>query len=365
MSDTNIVSATISVVPKLPIKGIHYIGQYGTSGYASAARGYLYHYFSSGFPITWDPLYFDNSSLSDDDIYDVVVKSLIRRNIPMYDTVIMHSTPDLWPKFWEDRTNALKNKIVIGYCTWETNRLPETWVDYINKFCNEVWCPSTYNETVFKESGVTNQIRVVPHIFLQQTLPAKESVRLISSDNCLIENSSVYTFYTIGELTVRKGIMDSIIAFCNLFTKKDPVRFIVKVHYKDYSKENRRHCREIINNILSKYPNHAPVICLFENMSNKEMLALHALGDCYISLTKSEGFGLTIFDALNYNKKIIATGYSGHLDFLGNSYPGLVKYELGPVSGMNTFSQNYTDDQIWAYPNIEHAQLLMKIASNI
>lgn len=365
MSDTNIVSATISVVPKLPIKGIHYIGQYGTSGYASAAKGYLYHYFSSGFPITWDPLYFDNSKISDDDIYNVVIKSLIRRNIPMYDTVIMHSTPDLWPNFWQERINVLKNKIIIGYCTWETNCLPKEWPEYINRCCNEVWCPSTYNNTVFENSGVTIPIRVVPHIFLPQTLPEKEDVRLISSGNNLIENCSIYTFYTIGELNARKGIEDSLVAFCNSFTKKDPVRFILKIHYKDYSDSNKQYCKETINKILDKYPNHASVICLFENMSNKEILALHAIGDCYVSLTKSEGFGLTIFDAFNYNKKIIATGYSGHLDFLGHSHPGLVEYKLGPVSGMNAFSQHYTDNQIWAYPNIEHAQFLMKSISNV
>lgn len=362
---SNIIPAKLNIIPKLPIQGIYYIGQYGTSGYASAARGYLYHYFSSGFPITWDPLYFDNSKLSDNDVYDVVVKSLIRRHIPMYDTVIMHSTPDLWPKFWEDRTNILRNKIIVGYCTWETSRLPNVWADCINKCCNEVWCPSTYNNMVFKNSGVTVPIRIVPHIFLPQTLPAKESIRLTSSDGRPIENCSIYTFYTIGELNARKGIEDALIAFCNSFTKKDPVRFILKVHYRDYSDENKQYCKTVIDEILKKYSNHASVICLFENMSNKEILALHSIGDCYVSLTKSEGFGLTIFDAFNYNKKIIATGYSGHLDFLGNSYPGLVEYDLGPVSGMNTFSQNYTNDQIWAYPNIEHAQSLLKTVSNI
>jgi hypothetical protein len=57
------------------IKGIYYIGQYGTSGYASAARGYLYHYHTTGVPITWEPLYFDNSVMEDDE-YNKIVKKL-------------------------------------------------------------------------------------------------------------------------------------------------------------------------------------------------------------------------------------------------------------------------------------------------
>ena len=116
---------------------------------------------------------------------------------------------------------------------------------------------------------------------------------------------------------------------------------------------------------MKKYPNHASVICLFDNMSSKEILALHSIGDCYVSLTKSEGFGLTIFDAFNYGKKVIATGYSGHLDFLGNSYSGLVNYKLGPVTGMKDFSENYVDTQLWAYPDLDHARSLMRSAVNL
>jgi hypothetical protein len=79
-----------------------------------------------------------------------------------------------------------------------------------------------------------------------------------------------------------------------------------------------------------------------------------------VSLTKSEGFGLTIFDAFNYGKKIIATGYSGHLDYLGTNYSGLVRYKLGKVKNMSEFSNNYSEDTSWAYPDLTHAKELMK-----
>ena len=103
-------------------------------------------------------------------------------------------------------------------------------------------------------------------------------------------------------------------------------------------------------------------ICLNEQLTPNEMLGLHSIGDCYLALVKSEGFGLPIFDAFHYGKNIIATGYSGHLDFLGNNYPGLVQYKLGPVKGMASFSANYTEEQVWAYPDIDHAVELMREA---
>ena len=356
----DVISSTISIDPILPIRGILYIGQYGTSGYASAARGYLYHYFINGLSITWDPLYFDNSKLDDSDLYDVVIKSLINRRIEQHDMVIMHSTPDLWPKFWKEKYSLLQNKIVNGYCTWETSKLPIEWVSSINNCVNEVWCPSKYNEKVFKDSGVTVPVRVVPHIFLPQILPPKENIRIVDElTGNLVEDNGLYTFYSIGECNTRKGIDDTIKVFCESFNKHNKVRLILKIHYRDYSTNNKQKCKEYVNNILKNYPNHAKVICLFNNLSNKEILALHSIGDCYISLTKAEGFGLTIFDAFNYGKKIICTGYSGMLDYLGENYSGLVKYKLGNVAGMETFSSNYSVDSQWAYPNLNHAIELM------
>jgi len=361
MSDKSFVPAIISVIPNIPIKGLLYIGQYGTSGYASAARGYLYYYFANGIPVTWEPLYFDNSELSDDDIYDVVIKSLINKPINTIEMVIMHSTPDLWPGFWEEKTKLFSNKIVNGYCTWETNKLPKDWVKSINGYVNEVWCPSTYNELSFRESGVTKPIRVVPHIFLPKPLPNPETVRIIdTTDGNRISKDKIFTFYTIGELNIRKGIEDTIQAFCEAFKQKDPVRLILKVHLRNYSSGNKKKCESTIMDELKKYPNHPPVIGLFDHMTNNEILALHSIGDCYIALTKAEGFGLTIFDAFNYGKKIICTNYSGPLDFLGITYKGLVDCKIGPVIGMASFSSNYTEEQMWAYPNIDHAIALMR-----
>lgn len=353
--------ASIKVSPLLPIKGIFYIGQYGTSGYATAAKGYLYRWFTWGIPITWEPLYFDNSAMSDDDIYNVIVKSLINKRIPEYDMAVLHSTPDLWPGFWKDKSKILTNKLVKGYCTWETNRLPKHWIESMNNCVGEIWCPSTYNKISFEESGVTRPIQVMPHEFLGQPLPDPKLVKMTNSltkENITKDND--FIFYSIGELNPRKGIDDIINCYCKSFTDKDPVKLILKVHYKDYSPTNKEKCKLAISDILNLYPFHPPVICIMDNMTDKELLGLHSIGDCYISLSKSEGFGLTIFDAYNYKRAIIATGYGGHIDFLGKNYAGLVNYKTGPVTGMKDFSANYGENQIWAYPDLDHAVELMK-----
>lgn len=346
------------MLPILPTKGIYYIGQYGTSGYASAARGYLYHYFTLGVPITWDPLYFDDSELSDDDPYNIVIKSFINKRLSYHDTVIMHSTPDLWPRFRREKQAALNNKIIIGYCTWETNKLSPDWVNCINQSVNEVWVPSKYNQETFLNSGVERTIRVVPHIFLYKPLPNRENIKLTDNSNGNVLANDKYTFYSIGELNSRKNIMGLLDAFCTTFSSADNVRLILKVHYKDYTELNKLKCKNMIMEKLMSFSNCPEVICLFDSMTSDQILSIHSIGDCYITLTKSEGFGLTIHDAFNYGKKIIVTGYGGQLDFLGINHPGLVGYKIGEVDGME--SKNYGSDQVWAHPDLDHAKQLMK-----
>jgi hypothetical protein len=90
-------------------------------------------------------------------------------------------------------------------------------------------------------------------------------------------------------------------------------------------------------------------------------LALHAHGDCYVSLTRSEGFGLTIFDAYNYGNRVIVTGYSGQIDYLGLQYEGLVNYTLVDVNNMESFNGNYNhSDQQWAQPDLQHFRKLIR-----
>lgn len=343
----------IKVTPFLPMKGIYYIGQYGTSGYATAAKGYLYHYYSLGTPICWDPLYFDDSEMEDSDSYNVVVKSLINKKIE-HDFVIIHSTPDLWPGLYKQKRYAIEGRVIIGYCTWETNVVPENWVNCINGIVHELWVPSEYNKEHFAASGVTKLIRVVPHIFLPSSPLDRKKIN--------INDESVYTFYTIGELNSRKSILETISAFCNTFSSSDKVRLLIKTHYKDYTTKNRQICESQINSVLNRFPNHPNVIVMLDKCSSKQIAAIHAVGDCYVSLSKSEGFGLPIFDAHHMGKKIIATGYGGPMDFLKFSNADFVKYTLAPVDGMKNYAgfEDASRNQQWAIPDLIHASELMR-----
>ena len=87
------------------------------------------------------------------------------------------------------------------------------------------------------------------------------------------------------------------------------------------------------------------------------MAALFARADCYVSLHRAEGFGLTLAESMALGKPVIATGFSGNTDFMtpANSY--LVDWaltEVGPEA------EHYPEEGTWAEPSIEHAAQLMR-----
>ena len=332
---------------------IKYIGQSGTCGYATAAKGYLADYVKKNIPVTWQQLKFDNSSNDLNYYVDILAESTIDKTFNYYDTVILHSTPDLWNGFIKENQNISN---IIGYCTWETSKLPLKWVNDIN-LVKEVWVPSNFNKQSFIDSGVNVDIKVVPHIWHPQNLLKKSNIEIYDFSKNKIPNDK-FTFYSIGELNFRKGIEDLVKIFDKFNEKYNNTQLILKLHYKDYDQKNKEYCVRKIKELTDKIG--INIFIIFDNLTNQQILALHSFGDCYISLNKGEGFGLTIFDAFNYGKKIITTGYGGQIDFLGSDYFGLVNYKLDKVSGMELFSTNYSDDQEWAYPDLDHAYELMK-----
>ncbi len=354
---SKIISNKPVIFPSVEINevgSIKYIGQSGTSGYASAAKGYLADYVLRNISVNWTPLVFDNSNNDKNYYVDALAESCVGLSYKEYDTLILHSTPDIWNDLIFTHKDNVKN--IIGYCTWETNRLPSKWVDCIN-LVEEVWVPSKFNKECFINSGVKSNIKVVPHIWHPQKLFNKNDVIIYDYLRNVVSNNK-YTFYSIGELNFRKGIEDLISVFDKFNDNFPDTQLILKVHYRDYHPTNRQYCINKIDKLTNKLG--TSIHLILDNLSNRDILGLHSFGDCYVSLNKGEGFGLTIFDAFNYGKKVITTGYGGQVEFLKNDQDGLVNFKIDKVSGMDSFSTNYSSDQEWAYPDLEHAYELMK-----
>jgi glycosyltransferase involved in cell wall biosynthesis len=91
------------------------------------------------------------------------------------------------------------------------------------------------------------------------------------------------------------------------------------------------------------------------HLSDEAMRRLMASVDVVVSLHRSEGFGLFLAEAMWLGKPVVATGWSGNMDFMDAASAGLVRYSLveageeaGPYAGGR-----------WAEPDVEHAAALL------
>ena len=349
-------------------KSILYICQNGTSGYANASKGYIYDYIDKKIPVKAQ--YFNCSDeVNENDRFHEYLNSCTSTDID-YDIIIVHSTPDIWTEVIKNAPNVnLEGKLVIGRTVWEFEKLLSTWVDVINtSIVDIVSVPTEWNKQCFIKNGVIKPIIVEPHVYVDY--PHKKtglkhlltkSIMICKNENTIdIENS--YKFYCIGQMIERKGIIETIDAFCNAFTSTDKVVLFVKTFKLNYSKEEQLKCVDKITKITDKY-DHAPIIYIKNNLNYDEIKSLHDIGDCYFHLTKAEGFCLGAFDAFNNDKKIIITGYSGHTEYLGKDYDGLVDYKLNPLAiNESVFFQFKLDNTYkWAIADKKNAMELIKL----
>lgn len=106
-------------------------------------------------------------------------------------------------------------------------------------------------------------------------------------------------------------------------------------------------------------------VLIDEELSRREMDSLIALCDVYASLHRSEGFGMGMAEAMALGRPLIATAYSGNMDFMTPANSALVRFRLRAIVESDHIEQPsvasvYEPGQLWAEPDIGHAAELMR-----
>jgi glycosyltransferase involved in cell wall biosynthesis len=323
----------------------------GNSGYAQASRGNILALHEKGIPLTLKPISFESihPDLGED---GKVLKSLVNQRID-YNVVIIHTTPE----FWRERKE--KGKVNVGYTIWETSLLHPEWKNYINQNVQKVLVGCEWNVEVFKNSGVEIPIGVVPHGINMERFDNPAPYNIVGI------NKDTFVFYSIFQFTERKNPLSMIKAYWHAFQNDENVALVLKTYRGDYSEVEKQGIRDTIKKLKDVTPmDKYPKILLIPNMlTDEEIYGLHTRGDCYVSLDRGEGFGLSPFFAGAAGNPIIVTGWGGTTEYAkpDNSY--LVDYILEPVYGM-PWSPWYRGNQLWAYPNVSRAAELMRHVYN-
>ncbi|MGH9048850.1 MAG: hypothetical protein ACRDY4_03880 [Acidimicrobiia bacterium] len=319
------------VKPRRPV-GVRWISWPPGDGYGDAAVQYIGALEALGVPVTWTPLEWrPGEEPRAATAYRGPMAHLAHRTIE-HDTIVAHVPVDGGRRWLVDAGG----RRTVAFTTWETDRVPPGWEDHCEAF-DAVLVPSTFNRDALVASGCRADVHVVPHCARRR--PAVEPARYEHIGDR-------FTFYTIATWSTRKAMPDTITAFLDAFGADDDVGLVVKTTPHDQQAVARAR-RGLATEGLPKWPlatwpalatllagrRNVPEIHLIpDRVPAGEVDALHARGDCFFSLTRSEGWGLCIADALLFGNPVVVTGWGGQLDYLGPDYPLLVDYDLVPTT---------------------------------
>jgi glycosyltransferase involved in cell wall biosynthesis len=337
------------------VKGVRYVSFHEPSGYGESARAYMLALARAGVPVTWTPLVWSRwprpayRELRGRGVGDPELDALCNRPLDV-DTVVVHTVPEYFPA-WRERTRGQR---LVGYTVWETDRLPRAWPPLLESV-DALAVPSAWSRDVIVRGGVSAPVHVVPH------LPGDWAPSGPRWSGGLGDGTLV--FYSIGPWTERKAPWLVVAAFLAAFTASDPVALVVKTSPRPRSRGRLggwlSSTRGLVRAMLRRHPDPPPVIVLTEPLGREAMGALQRRGDCYVSLSRAEGFNLPLLDAAAMGKPVIATAYGAHLELLPPGCGGLVACRSVAVDDP-AGAPSYTSDQRWAEPDVEHAAALMR-----
>jgi glycosyltransferase involved in cell wall biosynthesis len=232
----------------------------------------------------------------------------------------------------------------IAHWAWETDVVPEYWqaaFDHVD----EVWVISSYIAENLSRAA-TVPVVVVP---LPVTRPPTPPATLLGPEIPADAFAFVFAF-DFFSVFQRKNPLAVIEAFKRAFSPGEGPVLVLKTHNSDARPEPRERLRHAIGD-------RPDIVWIDRGFSEVEMAALFARADAYVSLHRSEGFGLTLAESMALGKPVIATGFSGNTDFMTDRNSWLVDYEIVPVG---PDAEHYPPDGVWAEPSIEHAAAAMR-----
>ena len=280
------------------------------------------------------------------------IMSRSKKNKGIYDVTFQLQLPDEW--------DPNLGKFNIGMSAFvETDRCNPAWIDRCNQM-DLIVVPSSFTKSIVEKSGIVlKEIKVIPEYFNQKILNK-------NSTTSFEKIKTRFNFLMMAQLTDvnpendRKNILNTIKTFCETFENNKDVGLILKTSAGKYSQEDKKITVEVMKNLLSQVrkSNFPKVHLLHGDMSSKEIADLYNSKKvhAFLSATRGEGYGIPLVDAAAAGIPVIATNWSGHLDFLKDDF---VKVDYSLVD----ISENKIDNRIF-FKNFKWANPCNKSLSN-
>lgn len=294
----------------------------------------------------------DTPWLINQDIDDGFVGKLMQKTTDPSGKIYDVSVQLQLPNEWDPRLARLNIGITAGV---ETDRCNPDWVAACNSM-TMVIVPSRHAETCLRNSGVVKvPIHVVPEAY-SPAIQAKEETKVDELDF-----STPFNFLVFGQLTGsnpendRKNIFYTVKWLCETFKNDEDVGVVIKTNAGRNTNIDRKMVTQTLGALLREVRNGPfPKIHLVHGeMTDQEVASLyrHPKIKALVTLTRGEGYGLPILEAAASGLPVMATKWSGHLDFLSQGKFIEIDYKLSEIHPSRVDNKIFMKGSKWANPD--------------
>lgn len=240
---------------------------------------------------------------------------------------------------------GVRGRRVIGYWAWELPVAPPDWRRGL-PFVHEAWVPSRFCADAVAAAGDV-RVRVLPHPIERRAPAPPAERRWARPDGAFV----VTTIFNMASGFSRKNPVAAVVAFRRAFGDDPSVRLLVKLVNPQVFPAGAQALQdacagagniEIIDAVLSP----------------AQLARLYVDSDALISLHRSEGFGLTVAEAMSHGVVAVATDWSGSRDFLTADTGAPVPYRLIPAFDPQGVYDH--PDQSWADADTDAAAAVLR-----
>lgn len=264
---------------------------------------------------------------------------------PRFNLNLFHINAEQMIEIYAHYGNSIfQDRYNIGFWHWELPDFPNEWLESFN-LVDEIWAPSTFVVDAIAMKSPVPVVKI-PHSIEVTITSARDRDYFGLPEHTFL----FFTMYDLKSYQSRKNPQASIKAFKLAFQADElDVGLVIKVNSADQQSKELEELHELIGNYKNIY-------LIKKTLSRNDTNALISVTDSFISLHRSEGFGLGLAEAMYLGKPVIGTGWSSNIDFMNHNNSCLVDYKL--VQLENDYGP-YKSYQYWADPDIKHASEYM------
>ncbi len=262
----------------------------------------------------------------------------------IYPVNIVCVNADVLPQ-WANEAGAdfFADRYTVGLWWWEVTAFPPDWLRSFD-FVDEIWVATQ------PIADALTPIATVPVHKITLPIPPRNPPALGRRELKLPDGFLFMFMFDYHSVFERKNPLALIDAFARAFEPGSGAKLVIK-------SINHRHYPDAHDRLVLAAARHPDIELRNDYVSGDERDAMVAACDCYVSLHRAEGFGLTPAEAMSAGRPVIATRYGGNLEFMTDDNSRLVDYTLVPIGPGNA---PYPAGGTWAQPDVEQAAGFMR-----